>query len=516
MSSIVLSASVRQNLLSLVSTADLLSTTQSRLASGKRVNSTLDNPTNYFTASALDNRASDISNLLDSISNGVQVLQAANTGISSLQTLVNNAKSVTNQALQTQLGYSAKSTVTSAAVSGATASSLLGDYIDATVTSGNIAGAATPGTLLTALTTAIAATDSFTVNGKTIAFATSGGNQISANGATLDLTSATVTNLLTAIDTITSTAIASTLAATQLTLHTGTAADLVIGGNATTLGKLGLGTGGTTLRDNQLSSGLTLTIGATGGGTATSITFGRQTAAQVDTLDELNAALAANNLQATISSAGAITITTSNDAASSTIGTIGGTVANSGEAFSGKTASAPVRDAEAQLVRAGLVKQYNEIIRQITNTAQDASFAGVNLLGRDTLELVFNERGTSTLTITGVNFNPAGLGLSSLAAGTDFVDNNHTNTALAALNSATVALRSEASDLGSHLSIVQARQKFSREMIIVLQTGSANLTLADANEEAANSQALSTRQSIAVSALGLANQSQQSVLQLLR
>ena len=49
-----------------------------------------------------------------------------------------------------------------------------------------------------------------------------------------------------------------------------------------------------------------------------------------------------------------------------------------------------------------------------------------------------------------------------------------------------------------------------------LQSGSANLTLADTNEEAANSQALSTRQSIAVSALALANQSQQSVLKLLQ
>jgi flagellin-like hook-associated protein FlgL len=53
-------------------------------------------------------------------------------------------------------------------------------------------------------------------------------------------------------------------------------------------------------------------------------------------------------------------------------------------------------------------------------------------------------------------------------------------------------------------------------MINVLQTGASNLTLADPNELAADSQALSTRQSIAVSALALANQSQQSVLQLLQ
>ena len=88
MSGIVLSSSVRQNLLSLQSTADLLATTQSRLSTGKKVNTALDNPTNYFTAQSLDGRASDISNLLDGIGNGVQVLQAANTGITSLSKLV--------------------------------------------------------------------------------------------------------------------------------------------------------------------------------------------------------------------------------------------------------------------------------------------------------------------------------------------------------------------------------------------------------------------------------------------
>src|SRR5437773_12531774 len=109
MSDIVLTAAVRQNLLSLQGTAELLSNTQGRLASGKKVNSALDNPTNFFTAQGLDNRASDISNLLDSIGNGVQVLQSANTGITSLQKLVDTAKSIANQVLQTPVGYSTKS-----------------------------------------------------------------------------------------------------------------------------------------------------------------------------------------------------------------------------------------------------------------------------------------------------------------------------------------------------------------------------------------------------------------------
>ena len=111
MSGIILSSSVRQNLLSLQSTADLLSTTQNHLATGKKVNTALDNPTNYFTAASLDNRASDINNLLDGIGNGVQILQAANTGITSLQKLVDTAKSIANQALQTSVGYSTKANV---------------------------------------------------------------------------------------------------------------------------------------------------------------------------------------------------------------------------------------------------------------------------------------------------------------------------------------------------------------------------------------------------------------------
>src|SRR5271163_3634189 len=134
MSGIVLSASVRQNLLSLQSTAALLATTQNDLATGNKVNTALDNPTEYFTAQSLNNRASDISNLLDGIGNGVQVLQAANTGLTSLQSLISSAQSIANQVLQAPTGYDTKSNVTSAAITGATATNLLGPGSNNTVT----------------------------------------------------------------------------------------------------------------------------------------------------------------------------------------------------------------------------------------------------------------------------------------------------------------------------------------------------------------------------------------------
>lgn len=394
MSGIVLSASVRQNLLSLQSTADLLSVTQNRLATGNKVNSALDNPTNFFTAQGLDSRASDINNLLDSIGNGVQVLQAANTGITSLQKLVDTAKSIANQALQTPSGYEKKSTVTTTGFTGTADNLLAGGSITAT---------------------------------DTLAFAASNG---------------------------------------------------------------------------------------TGGGAT--ITFGTA-AGQVDTLDELNTELAKQNLQASINSSGQLIVTSTNDYSSATLGAA--TFTDTDTSGSGPTFGAPVaptEDVNSQTTRASLVSQYNTIIDQIKTTAQDASFNGVNLLNGDQLKLVFNETGKSTLTIQGVTFDPEGLGLASLTAGTDFLDNASTNAVLDKLSNASSTLRSQASTFGSNLSVVQIRQDFNKNLINVLQTGSSNLTLADTNEEAANSQALATRQSIAVSALALANQSQQSVLQLLR
>jgi flagellin len=410
MSGIILSASVRQNLLSLQSTADLLATTQNRLSTGKKVNTALDNPTNFFTAQGLDNRANDISNLLDGIGNGVQVLQAANTGITSLQKLVDTAKSIASQVLQAPAGYSVKASATS-------------------------------------------------------------------------------------------------LAPTAATI--GTAADLTLGGTNSLNGKTFIFTPAT--------------------GAATTITVSSTVAAgNVNSIDAFNTALSAAGLglTASLASDGSITLTSTNDNASQSL-TTGAVAAPNKIAISGTdtatlvtpaggVAGKPLADAASQTIRANLVSQYNNIIQQITTTSQDASFNGINLLNGDDLKLTFNETGKSTLTIKGVTFDAAGLGLAALAAGTDFLDSASANATIAKISSASNALRTEASTLGSNLSIVQIRQDFSKNLINVLQTGSSNLTLADTNEEAANSQALSTRQSIAVSALALANQSQQSVLQLLR
>ena len=340
------------------------------------------------------------------------MLQAANTGLTSLQSLVANAQSIANQVLQTTVGYSTKASATSLAPTGAGALGVAGTATDLT-----------------------------------------NGGTNSLNGKTFIFTPAT-------------------------------------------------------------GSALTVTLGTAAG--------------NVNSLDAFNAALtsAGIGVVATLASDGSITLTSSNDNASQSL-TLGNTAAAGTVAISGTdtatlvtptggSAGVPIADAASQAVRANLVAQYNNVIKQISNTAQDASFNGINLLNGDTLKLIFNETGKSTLSITGVTFDSNGLGLTSLTAGTDFLDSASANKVLSLLSAASTSLRTEASALGSNLSIVQIRQDFNKNLINVLQTGSSNLTLADPNELAADSQALSTRQSIAVSALALANQSQQSVLQLLR
>jgi flagellin len=98
MSDITLSAGVRQNLLSLQQTAELLNTTQNRLATGKKVNSAFDNPVSFFSSQTLSNRASDLSSLLDQIGQATQTLGAANQGLTSITSLLQQALSTAKQA----------------------------------------------------------------------------------------------------------------------------------------------------------------------------------------------------------------------------------------------------------------------------------------------------------------------------------------------------------------------------------------------------------------------------------
>src|SRR5712671_7240457 len=97
---IVLTAGIRQNLLSLQNTASLQQTTQQRLATGKKVNSALDNAVNYFTAGSLTSRAGELSSLLDAMTNGINTLKATDNGLSSITTTIQQMQATVTQARQ--------------------------------------------------------------------------------------------------------------------------------------------------------------------------------------------------------------------------------------------------------------------------------------------------------------------------------------------------------------------------------------------------------------------------------
>jgi len=273
MSSIVLSAGVRANLLQLQQTSDLITSTQTKLASGKRVNSALDNAINFFTAQGLDTRANNLNNLLDTMSNGINTIQAANNGITSITKLVQSAQALVSQAQQ------------------------------------------------------------------------------------------------------------------------------------------------------------------------------------------------ANN------------VTT----------------------------------------QAALSTQFNALLTQIGQLAGDSGFNGINLLAGNTLTVTLNESGSSTTTVTGVNYTNAAAGPLTIAnAANNWAGAVDITAASTALSAALTSLQSESQTLSASLSTVQIRQEFTKATINTLQTGSADLTLADSNQEGANLLALQTRQQLSSTALSLASQADQNVLRLFR
>jgi flagellin len=375
MSEITLSKAVRSNLLNLQNTAGLLSKSQERLSSGLRVNSALDNPTNFFTAQGLNSRASDLSQLADAVSNAVQTVAAADKGITAIAKIVESAQATARQALQT--AETVPSPVHLATVTGSAYSAPSGSA------------------------------QTLTINGDEVTIAVS---------ATID----------DAVEAINDAGI------DGITARKGTGAD---------------------------SGKIVLTAAA-----GTDIDVSTSAAGFTSSSDD------------TYVAAGAGTAT-------------------------------------ANPKRQELVDTYNDLLGQINALAKDASFNGVNLLNGDDLSVLFNEDGSSKIDIKGVDNTFAGLGLETLDDDA-FNNNSGVNTVLDSLKGVIDTLRGQSAKFGSNLSVVETRQDFTKQMINVLQTGAANLTLADTNEEAANVLALQTRQQLSSTALSLASQADQNVLRL--
>ena len=156
--------------------------------------------------------------------------------------------------------------------------------------------------------------------------------------------------------------------------------------------------------------------------------------------------------------------------------------------------------------------QFDSILKQIDQVAQDAGYKGVNLLQSNDLKVIFNEDRSSYLDIKGQDASSAGLKISKSA--NDWTTDADIETAITQVEAAIDTLRAMSNEFGNNYSIVQSRETFTENMINVLEEGADKLTLADMNEESANMLALQTRQQLAINSLSLASQASQSVLSL--
>lgn len=170
-----------------------------------------------------------------------------------------------------------------------------------------------------------------------------------------------------------------------------------------------------------------------------------------------------------------------------------------------------------------LMSQYNEVLSQIDLMAADSGYKGVNLLDSTSVThtVKFDENGDSSLTITGFDADSQGATLSLSTHATNAwvsaggtADKAEINSAIAKLDSARSALRTEAQKLSTNLGTITIRQDFTKGMINTLEDGASELTNADMNEEGANMLMLQTRQSLGTTSLSLASQAAQSVMRL--
>jgi len=198
---------------------------------------------------------------------------------------------------------------------------------------------------------------------------------------------------------------------------------------------------------------------------------------------------------------------------------IGFTVsANSTSAALGLTTSSTSNNIAigSSSTRSTLQTNFNNLLTQINQLAADSGYNGINLLAGDSLTIDFNPTGTSTLNITGVTFNAAGLGLASVSgtAATSFQSDVQLATTVAQINAALATVQTQTETFGTNASTIVTRQTFETALINTLQTGATNLVVADQNEESANLLTEQTQQQLEISALSIANQANQSVLKL--
>ncbi|PZU91480.1 MAG: flagellin [Chelatococcus sp.] len=452
-----ISSGVRSALSSLQSTTVQAQASQFKLATGKKVNSAVDNPVNYFTAASLDQRSSQLTGLLDGISNGIQTVQAASKGIDGITKLVNSLQSTIKQAQSD----AAQNRPTKA------------------------------GTALSTATEQVATSKSL----KDVALDK---KLVDDNGATADTATATYAGNLGIADDADGVRAAISIKAGSTTYtasfdaKTSTVRDVV-----NEINKSGIATAFVDEKGQ-------LNVKGTG---SDDVQFGFAATA-------VTAAVAGSPTTAEIDTANAAAVTAAGTGTNNTAIGFLAADATAGGAIKGQSVTSAVRsnlidqynDLRSKIDDLAKDASFNGInlLKGDRLSIQFNEKAGKNQTKLDI-------QGSD---VTSDNLGIVKAGNTTLAGQVNFQNDSDLESATKALTGALTSLKSLSSTFGANLSVAQTRQDFTKDMADVLSTGASNLVNVDANAEAANLLALQTRQQLSQTALSLSNQSEQAVLRL--
>ena len=463
MADISLTASMRSNLLSLQNTQSLMDMTQERLSTGKKVNSAIDNPSSYYTAQSLNNRANDLSSLLDSMGQGIQTIKAADEAITTITSFAEQAKAIANSARDVPSNFD-KYAISSNQILEPVEGDIIMDA-RADLSTFNLK-----------------VSDADDTKKFTVYLGDGSKHEITVSGGGTSAVEANVVNQLQGLG--------------LNAKGDGQGGIIVSSTDGSSISWINDTTDG--LADDS-SAAVVVTLDGTSGANSATIAGAINTAATAKLGIEAAAdgkafSVTAKNKQFMIFTDG----TTDNVTALNALGIEG---------------SRKAGDASAETPeRTSYANQFNEILEQIDALANDAGYKGVNLLQENNLKVIFNEDRSSMIEIQGVDASSKGLGISQ--AQNNWQKDASIETSISHIEDAISKLRTMASDFGNNYSVVQSREDFTDNLINVLTEGADKLTLADMNEESANMLALQTRQQLAINSLSLASQAAQSVLKL--
>jgi flagellin len=501
-SGIVLTSAIRQNLLTLQSTTEMQGKIQERLSTGKKVNSALDNPSNFFTAAGLNRRASDLNSLLDGMANGIKTLEAADKGMKGITSTVETMRAYVRQARQDKSFKGLSLSIDSATMGTATLKNL-------TFSGGAVTGSISVATNTATVPATLTGSGGFTAGAGTDEI---GGvvAPITIQAPGLNGGAAVTVSTLVATDT-------AATAATKINA----ALDALTGGDG---GVSVDGSSGDLVFTGTSGNNITLAGDST---TLTAMGFAAGPA-RISTDGVVGAVKTVDQIVTDINATSGLTdkVKASNDGGKLRIDNISTealtVIGATATAVNGGTGGGNTTSIGGNEIRKNLIGQFNELRRQLDKLSDDASYNGVNLLKADKLKITFNEISTSLLEIQakdsagvvrGINTGATSLDI-PVADPAEFSDDGLLEARLEDLGDALTELQTQSGSFGSSLSIVQIRQEFTKSMINTLEVGADGLTLADSNEEGANLLALNTRQQLSQTALSLAAQAQQAVLRL--